>query len=245
MRKIIVLICLLFIFSSCDEREKYAVQQVRNINEIVLSTQDTEKPLDKDTALKVIGIVCDEVGTKLDPEFEIKPVTDAASIVENPKVELTKIIKSAKAGPAVNGWLNWATILGVGAVAAGMIGRFLGPPFNLAGSAIQLVASKFVPNYDKSKKALSGVLASTDKMLSDYGTLLDSMPEVKQKLVEKLNGGDPVVWMKEKLRKSQVDLGTHDEISQVLSLMKNELTTKDGVLHPTAKELDEFISKKI
>lgn len=234
-----------FSLASCKSpREKYATEQFRNIEEIVKATEDTDRPLSKDAALVVIKQVAQSAANTLDPEKEVKPITTSAAIVQRPQEELQKIIESAKAGPS-EGWLNWATVLGGAAVIAGVVGRFLGPPFNVAGNIIQFTASKFVPNYDKTKAATVGLITSTEKMLGDYGVLLDSMPEVKAKLMQKLNGKDPVDWMKDVLRKSQVDLNTHNEIAEVIKLMKSEMTTKNGVISPTVEEIDHFIAKKI
>ena len=237
--------CVGVFLASCkDARVEYSAKQFKNIDQIVLATKDPNTPLNKDAALSVIGEVAKVASAKLDPDGEVEPTSTASAIAQRPQEELQKIIQSANAGPS-SGWFNWATILGGAAIAAGVVGRFLGPPFNIAGNAIQLVASRCVPNYDKTKVAAAGLVASTDKMLVDYGDLLDTMPEVKAKLKEKLNGMEPVDWMKTTLRKSQTDLGTHSEIAEVINLMKTELTTKDGHISPTMKELDEFISKKI
>lgn len=234
-----------FSLTSCQSpREKYATEQFRNIVEIVKATEDTERPLSKDAALVIIKSVAQTAADTLDPEKEIKPITTASAIVERPQEELQKIVESAKAGTS-EGWFNWATILGGAAIVAGAVGKFLGPPFNVAGNIIQFTASKFIPNYDKTKVATVGLIASTEKMLGDYGDLLETMPEIKAKLTQKLNGRDPVEWMKENLRKTQVDLGSHNEVAEIIKLMKTEMTTKDGVISPTVEEIDKFIAKKI
>jgi hypothetical protein len=237
--------CVGVFLASCKEaRIEYAAKQFKNIDQIVLATKDSNAPLNKDAALTVIGEVAKVAAAKLDPEGEVEPTSTASAIAARPQEELQKIIQSANAGPS-SGWFNWATILGGAAIVAGIAGRFLGPPFNIAGNAIQLVASRFVPNYDKTKVAAAGLIASTDKMLTDYGELLETMPEVKAKLKEKLNGKEPVDWMKDVLRRSQTDLGTHSEIAEVIKLMKKELPTSDGKIAATMKDLDEFIAKKI
>lgn len=234
-----------FSLSACgSKREKYATEQFRNIAEVVKATEDTERPLAKEAALAIIKEVAQTAADTLDPEKEVKPITTASAIVVRPQEELQKILESAKAGPS-EGWFNWPTILGVGALVAGLAGRFLGPPFNIVGNIVQFTASKFVPNYDKTKAATVGLIASTEKMLVDYGAILDSMPEVKAKLTLRLNGRDPVEWMKENLRKTQVDLGSHNEVAEIIKLMKTEMTTKDGIISPTVAEIDNFISKKI
>ena len=232
-----------FYFTS--QEYKWLTLNLLNINEIVLATKDPTSPLDKDAALTVIGEVSKTAAKVLDPDGEIKPTTTAAAIAARPQEEIQKILDDARNGPVGTGWFNWATILGGAAIAAGVLGKVLGPPFNIAGNIIQFTASKFVPNYDKTKVAATGLIASTEKMMADYGELLDTMPEVKAKIREKLNGADPVEWMKENLRKTQVDLGTHNEVAEIIKMMKTELTTKNGVLTPTVAELDKFISKKI
>lgn len=235
-----------FTITSCTtDRERYAAKQFKNISEVVLATKDATSPLDKDVALTVIGEVAKTAAKVLDPDNEIKPTSTAAAIAARPQEEIQKILEDAHNGPTGSSWFNWATILGGAAIAAGVVGRILGPPFNIAGNIIQFTASKFVPNYDKTKVAATGLIASTEKMLADYAELLDTMPEVKAKLKDKLKGADPVEWMKENLRKTQVDLGTHNEVAEIIKMMKNELTTKNGVLTPTVAEIDKFISKKI
>lgn len=241
----LISVCLGFMFGCASEREKYATKQFRNIAEITKAVNDQNKPLDAGVAIKVIGDVSSKAAEKLDPDGEIKPDTNSFAIAQNPQVELQKILDSANQGPEQSGWLSVWTWVGGAALVAGAVGQFLGGPYAIAGNLLKTVASRCVPNYEKTKVAAVGVITSVETVLDQYGSLLDTMPEVKAKLQERLGGKDPVVWFKEQLKSSQTDVGASADVAFVIDLMKKEMTTDGGKLKPTVEELDQFLSKKI
>jgi hypothetical protein len=120
----------------------------------------------------------------------------------------------------------------------------MGPQWNVAGMAVQGLAAKFLPNYERDRKAAVGTIVAVDDVLSQYGGLLELSPELKAKLAEKL-GMDPVAWMKDKLEKAHQDLGVHEEVADLISLLKKEVTTTDGVLTPELAELEKVMAQKI
>lgn len=251
MKKLLVILGLMvLLLSGCKNRETFAVQSLRNNAEVATAALDGG--VDQTTALSVIAKSSEASANHLDPEQKIAPVTTAEKIIKaeksrdptEPNPELVKVYQHAKNGPAAGGW-SWKAILGIGAVAVGVVGRMLGPPWNIAGTLIQTVAARCVPTYERDRKAAMGVIVSLETVLSQYGALLDTMPETKKQLVEKLGGKDPVDWMKSKLNSVQQDLGVHADVANVIDMLKKEVTTKDGVIAPAIAEFDKILSRKI
>lgn len=242
-----MLFAVLFV-SGCGQRD-YGVQQLRNNEEAAKSA--TQYGANKDAALDVIAKTSGLAADKLDPEKKIQPVTTAAAIAQAekttppgmPNPELVKIFQSAAKGPT--GAIPWGTIGGGLLIAIGLAGKFMGPPYNIVGQMAQTLGSKLIPTYDRDRKVAVGAIVATEQALGEYGVLLDLTPEVKARLKEKLGGQDPVVWLKEKLETAQQDLGVHSEVSELIEMLKKEVTTKEGVITPSITEFDKFISKKI
>jgi len=237
---IVFLFFSIMFIGGCKTRDvDYAAQQLRNIAEVAEAGVDGSIP--QEVALGTIKQVSETSANHIDPEQKVKPVTTAKEIAVSPEPELKKVLDSAKAGPSK---LAWGAIVGVGVMALGLVGKFLGPPFNIIGSLMQTVAGRVLPNYDRDRKAAMGTVVALDQVLTHYGSLLDAMPETKKILQEKL-GADPVKWMKIKLSQAHQDLGVHTEVSAVMSMLKKEVTTENGVLAPAVDEFDKIVSKKI
>lgn len=239
---LILVFFAVFAISSCfTGTERYCITQLRNDSEIADASLNFG--LDSKTALSAISNSSKAAADKVDPDKECPPISTAPAIAQNPQYELQKIFNFISAGPST-GWLNWTSIVGGVAVFAGIAGQLLGPPYNIIGNAIQGLAQRTLPDYKKTKTAVVGAIASTDQMLTDYGSLLDTMPEVKAKLTEKM-GGDPVTVMKKNLQNIQTDLGTQPEIAALMAVMKAQMTTQNGVLTPTVQDLDKYLAGKI
>jgi hypothetical protein len=238
MRYSLLLISLLLL-SGCKTRDQYAATQLRNISEVAQSA-DT---IGAARAVAVIKDIADTTAAKLDPAGSAKPVTTAAAIRANPEPELRKVYASASAGPG-----NWTmglwSALGIGAMALGVVGKFLGGPWNIAGMGAQALAKRFLPDYDENKKVAASVIVSVDSMLAQYGSMLDASPELKAKLTEKL-GQDPVAWAKAKLEDAHTDLGNAQQVAAFMDTLKAELTTNGSVLQPSAAELDAWLAKRV
>jgi hypothetical protein len=241
---------LALMFSSgCGGERDYGVLQLRNNAEAAKSA--TQYGADKDAALDVIAKTSELAADKLDPEKKIQPVTTAAAIAQAEKVtppglpnpELKKIFESAAAGPVPS--IPWGSIAGGALIAIGLAGKFLGPPYNIVGQLAQVAGSKLIPTYERDRKVAVGAIVATEQALGQYGELLNLTPEVKARLQEKLGGQDPVQWLKEKLETAQQDLGIQSEVGELISTLKKEVTTKDGVIAPKIEEFDKFVSKKI
>lgn len=251
MKKLLVIFGLMvFLLSGCNNRNTFSVQSLRNNAEVANAGLNGD--IDKDTALSVISSSSEASANHLDPEQKIAPVTTSDKIAKaekqrnptEPNPELVKVYQHAKNGPAKGGW-SWGAVLGIGAVAVGVVGRLLGPPWNVAGTLIQTVASRCIPTYERDRKAAMAVIVSVDTVLTQFQGLLDTMPETKKQLADKLGGKDPVDWMKSKLNAVHQDLGAHQEVATVIDMLKKEVTTKDGVIAPAIAEFDKFISRKI
>ncbi len=211
--------------------------------------------VDKDQCFMTIAKASDKSANTLDPDHKISPDTTAPKIIEaeattlpgqqNP--ELEKVIAASVSGPAPSGIgsLGWGTIAGSALILLGGIGKFMGPPWNIGGALIQGVASRLLPNYERNKNVAVGTIVATDQLLTQWGGLLDALPEAKKQISDKIGSADPVQWMKDKLESAHQDLGVQSDVSALMSVLKTEITTKDGVLTPSTVELDKFLSKHI
>jgi hypothetical protein len=252
MKKIVIISISLLVLSGCVNRteEKATKTGLADIKEMAESSLKYNVPAEQ--TMPVIYNTAKKLYDKLDPEGEFPATKKAGEIyqgyliskqynVPNPALEEIKAA-TQKNIDDIASW-SWGAILGGGLLALGAVGKFLGGPWNLAGLGLQAIGQRMIPDYEKVKKAAVGAIASVDKALSDYGDILDTCPDTKKALKEKL-GQDPVEWMKDKLNSVQTDLGT-PEVSHLLNEMKKQMTTEDGVLKPTTTELDKFISKSI
>ncbi len=251
MRYILLFLCL-FTITSCGDTD-FAVRQLRNDSEVAKSALVPNGGIDKTEALSFIAFNADAAANKLDPEKKILPTTTVAQILQaetvrvpgQPNVELKKISDFVAVGPTGFGAVGWMSVLGFGALALGAVGKFMGPPFNLAGAAIQMIAQRTLPNYEQDKKTAVAALLSTDKLLSEFDELFSALdPETKAKLVEKC-GGDPVQWAKSILKSSQQDLGAQNDVSNLMTSLKSTLTTDGGDFAHTANEVATFIKKRV
>jgi hypothetical protein len=254
MKKILLFaLALSLLLTGCDLRGKkadFAATALRN-DKAVADSALRPNGINPQEALRVISDNSGNAADKIDPEKKNPAVTTADNIIiaeqmkqpGQPNPELKKIYQFVDAGPGT-GSFGWGSILGFGVIALGFVGKFMGPPWNIAGTVAQGLASKFLPTYERDRKVAMGTVVAVDTVLSQYGTLLDAAPETKAKLAEKL-GMDPVTWMKDKLEKAHQDLGVHEEVDEVISLLKREMTTTNGVLTPATVELDKLISRKI
>jgi hypothetical protein len=188
----------------------------------------------------------------MDPNNEVLPTKSAYEIYQGhifgvqhnkPNPALKEIEEATKVNVDDIGTWTWGGLAAGSLIALGFVGRLMGGPWNVAGVALQGLGRRLVPDYDKTKKAVIGAIASVDKALTDYGDMLETLPETRKALTEKL-GKDPVEWMKERLNKAQTDLNT-PEVSEMMSLMKKHMTTEDGVLKPTTSEIDNFFKKML
>lgn len=246
MKKIVVfafslLLCLSL--SGCTKAERdYLVKQLKNVKEV--SEAGQKDYISKDAALDTIHKVAEISTNKVDPENKIHAVTSAEAIHMNPEAELKKVIDSATAGPA--SWkAGFLSILGFGAVALGIVGKFLGPPWNIAGAIAGRVGKAFLPDYESNKRAVVGVIHSVETTLDDFGGIIQSLaPETRDALKAKL-GMEPVDWLKDKLQRAQVDNGSHVEVGMVMDFLKQNATTKAGQIAATVGEIDDLIAHKV
>lgn len=238
---ILIFFCIIGLssFTSCNSKNRYATEVIKNVNEVTKASQNGD--LSSSDAVKVINITTDEAIKKLDPDNKVESTTTAAKIKLNPKEEIEKILKHAYDGPTGFSW-GWLATTGV--LALGLAGKFLGGHWNVAGTLLQTVASRFIPTFNRDRKAAMALIVATDVALEDWKVLLDSVPETKAALAAKL-GGDPTEWLKKRLKAVHTDLGAQEEVSGLITMLKQELTTKDGVLQPIVSELDKIISRKI
>ncbi len=244
MKKILLLIATVFMLSSCmTTGERQGAQTLRNIHNLTLAHKQSPGTVSATEIVSVIEVASDAAANQIDPKGEAPATVTVSDILTNKSASFKKIVVDASTVPPTDwGWL--ATVGGGILVAAGMAGKLLGPPWNLAGSAAEMLGRKLVPNYEETKQAAVGLIVATDSVLSDYGDILDAAPETKKILTEKL-GMDPVTWFKTQLQKANTDNGTQAAISNLMELTKTHLTTTDGVLSPQVHELDSFLAKNI
>lgn len=243
-----------FALSSCGwmsrSEQKAIAVGFKDIQQMAESTTKFNVPAEE--VVPYIQKVAEALATQVDPENEFEPTKTAYEIYQGhviakenniPNPALEKVLVATKNNINDISSIGWGAILGGGLLALGAVGKFMGGPWNIAGMGLQALGQRFVPDYDKYKKAAVGALASVDTALTQYGEMLDAAPETKKALQEKL-GKDPVDWLKGKLKSAQTDLGT-PEVSALLQTMKKEMTTQNGVLKPTAEELDKFLKKMV
>jgi hypothetical protein len=248
----LLIVALLIPISGCGvtKAERQAISKgTANISEMCDAVLKYKVPPEE--ILPNIKAVAQQLNQKFDSEKEFAPTKTSNEIYQGhiyaqqnnvPNPALEEIQKSTKKDieEIGSGW-NWRMILGGGIGLAALVGKFLGPPWNLAGMGLQLLGQRLVPDYDKTKKAAVGAIASVDETLTQFGFILAAMPEVNMALTEKL-GKNPIEWIKEKLNKVQTDLGT-PETSEFLDKLKKEMTTENGILKPTMADLDKFFKK--
>jgi hypothetical protein len=250
MRYLLLFLCLFLV--GC--KDEFAIRQLRNDSEVAKSALVPTGGVNKDEALSFIAFNADAAANKLDPEKEILPTTTSAQIIQAETVrvpgqentELKKISTFVSQGPSGFGAIGWGSILGFSALALGAVGKFMGPPFNLAGSAIQMVAQRCLPNYEQDKKTAVAALLSTDKLLTSFDDLFSALdPETKAKLVAQCGGVDPLKWAKGILKDTQQDLGAQDDVATLMSSLKNTLTTDNGDFAHSVSEVKTFIKKRV
>jgi hypothetical protein len=217
-----------------------------------MAESSTKYKVPADQVVPYILKVSEALSSKLDPENEFSPTKTSFEIYQGyliskendiPNPALETVLIATKRNVEDMSAIGWGAWVGGALLVLGAAGKFMGGPWNIAGMALQSLGQRFVPDYNKYKKAAVGAIASVDQALATYGELLDAAPETKKALADKL-GKDPIDWFKEKLNKAQTDLGTPD-VSILLNTMKHEMTTKDGVLKPTSDEIDKFLKKLI
>jgi hypothetical protein len=245
--KNLILVILAFVvlsFSGCTTSgERKGAETLRNIHQLSLAVKDPSTKVSADEAIAVIELASNAAANNIDPKFDAPATVTVAAIKSNKLEAFRKIIIDASTLPPTDwGWL--ATIGGGILVAAGLVGKMMGPPWNLGGMAAEALGRRLVPKYEETKKVAVGMLVATDLVLTNYGDLLDTMPEVKAMLTEKL-GQDPVKWFKTQIQKANTDNGMEPAVSDMLTMVKRHLTTEGGALAPEMKELDAFISKSL
>lgn len=250
-----ILVALFSLFlASCHfanrSEEKAVATAFRDINQMAEASSKFKVPPSE--VLPYIQKVSEAMIQVTDPEGQFLPTKTAFEIYQGhiiatendiPNPALDGILKATESNIQDISPIGWGAILGGLLLAIGAAGKFVGGPWNIAGMLVQTIGKSFVPDYNKYKKAAVGALASVDKVLDNYGCLLDLSPELKKSLSDKL-GEDPVIWFKKQLKTTQTDLGT-PEVSQILDTLKNEMTTKNGTLHTSSDEIGSFIKKMI
>lgn len=246
----------LFVFavSSCHiawrSEEKAVATAFKDITQMAEAVEKYDVPAEE--VVPYIYKVSKAMAEKMDAENEFEPTKTSYQIYQGhiiakehniPNPALEEVLVRTKENMDDIGAIGWSAILGGVLLGLGTLGKFMGGPYNIAGMALQAIGQRFVPDYDKVKKAAVGAIASFDKVLADYGEMLDAAPETKKMLTEKL-GKDPVEWMKDNLRRAQTDLGA-TEVSNIMNIMKSQMTTENGILKPTAAEIDKFLKKTL
>lgn len=241
MKNIFLVLLTLILLTGCSTSgERKGSETLRNIHQVTLAVKNPETKLSPTEALAVIEVASKATADNIDPNVEGPATVLVADITRNKIEALRKIVIDASTTPPTDwGWL--ATVGGGILVAAGLFGKMMGPPWNLGGMAAEALGRRLVPKYEQTKKAAVGMLVATDSVLTDYGDLLDTMPEVKKLLTERI-GQDPVKWFKIQLQKANTDNGTEPAVSEMLAMVKTHLTTEGGVLAPEVTELDKFLS---
>lgn len=243
MKNIFLILIVLILTSCTTSGERKGGETLRNIHQVTLAVKNPEAKLSPTEALAVIEIASKATADNIDPSIEGPATVTVADIARNKVEALRKIVIDASTTPTTDwGWL--ATVGGGILVAAGLFGKMMGPPWNLGGMAAEALGRRLVPKYEETKKAAVGMLVATDSVLTDYGDLLDTMPEVKKTLGEKL-GQDPVKWFKTQLQKVNTDNGTEPAVSEILTMVKRHLTTEDGSLAPEMNEVDQFLNTSL
>lgn len=242
MKKILLLLSMVLILSSClSTGERQGAQTLRNIHQVTLAVKDPAAKVSPSEALAVIELASVAAANNIDPKGEAPATVTVADVKLNKDAAFKKIIIDASTTPPTDwGWL--ATVGGGLLVVAGLAGKFMGPPWNLGGMAAEALGRRLVPKYEETKQAAMGMIVATDSVLTDYGDLLDTMPDVKKILTDKL-GQDPVTWFKKQLQKANTDNGVEPAVSSLVQLAKKHLTTEDGALAPEMKELNDFLAK--
>lgn len=243
--KTYLLIALAFIvlcFTGCDEKRKKGAETLRNIHTLTLAVKDPAANVSPAEALAVIEIASEAAADNIDPKREGPATVKLSDFAKDKKATFEKIIIDATTVPVTDwGWL--ATIGGGLLVAAGFAGKLLGPPWNIAGSLAEGLGRRLVPKYEETKQAALGMVVATDKVLTDYGDILDAFPDLKKAMADKLNGQDPVAWFKSQLQKANTDQGTETAVKAMLDLAKHHMTTEGGVLKPQVSEMDKILTK--
>lgn len=239
-------------FTSCSfqsAREKEAVVSAfRDIKE--MSDSSIKYGVPAEHVMKTINDTAKIVVEKIDPEHEYGPTKKALEIYygwmivketdqPNPALEEIQIKTKERVESIVP--INWGMIAGTSLVAAGFIGKFFGGPFNIAGILAQFLGRRLIPEHNEIKKAAVGAIASIDSVVVEFDNILSQHPELRNELKEKL-GKEPILWMRERLKSTQIDMGI-PEVKNVLTSMRKELTTVGGVLKPTPDEIENFVRK--
>ncbi len=242
MRNWILILIAIFMLSSCmTQGERKGAETLRNIHNVTLAVKNPEAKVNPSEALAVISQASESAADLIDPKKEAPASVTVNDIIKNKEVAFKKIVVDASTLPPTDwGWL--ATVGGGILVVAGMAGKFMGPPWNLGGMAAEALGRRLVPKYEETKQAAMGMIVATDSVLTDYGDLLDTMPETKKVLADKL-GQDPVSWFKKQLQKANTDNGVEPAVSSMVAMAKKHLTTEDGALAPEVKELTDFLAK--
>jgi hypothetical protein len=243
IKNLFLILVMVFAMSSCTTKnERKAAETLRNIQNITLAVKQDPSKVTPAEGIAVIELAAGAAANNIDPKNEAPATVTVEQIINNKKEAFKKIIIDASTVPPSD-W-GWLATVGSGIlIAAGFVGRAMGPPWNIAGMASEALGRKLVPHYEETKQAAIGMIAATESVLEQYGDLLDTMPETKKVLQEKLGGQDPVEWFKSQLQKAHTDLGTQPAVKQIMDLMKTHLTTEDGVITPAVEEFDKFISK--
>jgi hypothetical protein len=238
---ILILLATLALSSCLSQGERKGAETLRNIHNVTLAVKKPEAKISPVEALAVIELASESASDLIDPKKEAPASVTVNDLVKNKEAAFKKIIIDASTLPPTDwGWL--ATVGGGILVAAGLVGKFMGPPWNLGGMAAEALGRRLVPKYEETKQAAMGLIVATDAVLTNYGELLDTMPEVKKVLADKL-GQDPVAWFKKQLQKANTDNGVEPAVSSLVQLAKKHLTTEDGALAPEMKELNDFLAK--
>lgn len=242
MRNWILTFIAIFMLSSCmTSGEREGTTTLRNIHNVALAVKKSEAHVSPSEALAVIELASESAANVIDPKMEAPASVTVDDITRNKDTAFKKIIIDASTLPPTDwGWL--ATAAGGILVVAGMAGKIMGPPWNLGGMAAEELGRRLVPKYEETKQAAIGLIVATDSVLTDYGDVLDTMPDVKKILSEKL-GQDPVTWFKKQLQKANTDNGVEPAVNSLVQLAKKHLTTEDGSLAPATKELNDFLAK--
>lgn len=239
---LIALAFLVLTFTGCDEERKKGAETLRNIHQLTLAVKTPDARVSPTEALAVIEIASEAAAKTIDPKMDGPATVTVSDIIKDKPAAFKKIIVDASTIPPTDwGWL--ATIGGGLLVAAGFAGKLLGPPWNIAGSLAEGLGRRLVPKYEETKQAAIGMVVATDKVLTDYGDILDAFPDLKKAMSEKLNGQDPVAWFKTQLQKANTDQGTESAVRAMLELAKSQMTTEGGVLKPQVSEMDKILTK--
>lgn len=251
----VLAIFLIVSLSSCNlsQKERIGTQSLRDISALAKSTDLGVPP---PHVMGVIAKLANDTADVIDTEKTIKETVTPQQIEEGyqyskttnrPNPAIGAIIENFEDGKknVETDWATWGAVLSGVAIAAGLVGKFLGPPFNVGGMIIETVAKRCVPQYDNTKKAAVTAIASTDIMLTEFEAILAGNAQLRQDLTAGCGGTDPIKWIKHSLENAQNDLGGASSVSNLLSKMKDEMTTNKSSLNPTIDEFNTFVKKHV